>query len=134
VVANSIVCSFCGLKEESTSDLFFDCRIVWLVWVQCFSWLGVSSVVLIDPFTHFMQFCKARKSINSVMGSVWISVVSEIWCHRNKVIFKGGVVDHYEIFTLDQLKAWFWVTSKILSACFFFSDWCLTLLSCLNSI
>jgi len=55
-------------------------------------------------------------------------MVREIWCHRNKVIFKGGVVDHSEIFTLAQLKAWSWVTSKILLA------WCLALLSCLKSI
>jgi len=41
-------------------------------------------------------------------------MVREIWCHRNKDIFKGGVVDHSKIFTLAQLKAWSWVTLKYL--------------------
>jgi len=27
-----------------------------------------------------------------------------IWNHRNKVVFKEGVVDHEEIFSLAQLK------------------------------
>jgi len=40
-------------------------------------------------------------------------MVREIWCHRNKVFLKGGVVNHSEIFTLAQWKAWSWVTSKI---------------------
>jgi len=47
-------------------------------------------------------------------------MVSEIWCHRNKVIFKGGVMDHFEIFSFAQLKTWSWVTSKVPSACFSF--------------
>jgi len=134
VTTDVLVCCFCRLKEESTSHLLFDCKIAWLVWGQCSAWLGVSSTASIDPFAHFLQFCNVIKSFNSVLGSVWISMVREIWCHRNKVIFKGGVVDYSEIFTLAQLKAWSWVTSKIPSACFSFSDWCLAPLSCLKSI
>jgi len=34
------------------------------------------------------------------MNNVWIAVVSEIWIHRNNCLFKGGVVDHTEVFTL----------------------------------
>ena len=134
VMTDVLVYCFCRLKEESTSHLLFDCRIAWLVWVQCFAWLGVSSVVPIDPISHFTHICNAINPFISVLGSVWISMVRDIWCHRNKVIFKGGVVDHSEIFTLAQLKAWSWVTSKIPSACFSFSDWCLAPLSCLKSI
>ena len=59
----------------------------------------MSSVAPFDPIAHFMQFCNAPKPFNSVLESVRISMVSEIWRHRNNVIFKGGVVDHYEIFT-----------------------------------
>jgi len=31
-------------------------------------------------------------------------MVSEIWSHRNRIIFKGGVLDYSEIFSLAQLK------------------------------
>jgi len=114
---------FC--RDKKTSHLLFDCKIAWLIWVQCFEWLGVSSVAPINLIAHFTQFCNVKKPVNFILGSVWISVVSEIWWHRNKVIFKGGVVDHSEIFTLTQLKVWSWITSKILFTCFSFSDWCL---------
>jgi len=56
------------------------------------------------------------------MGNIWIAVVNEIWSHRNKIIFKDGVLDYSEIFSSAQLKVWSWITSKVLSACFSFSD------------
>jgi len=43
---------------------------------------------------------------------IWIGVVSEIWKHINNFVFKGDMVDVLELFTLVQLKVWFWVTSK----------------------
>jgi len=43
----------------------------------------------------------------------------------NKHIFKGGVIDHFEFFSLAQLKVWSWVTPKVPSVCFSFSHWCL---------
>jgi len=48
--------------------------------------------------------------------------------------FKGGVINHSEIFSLTQLKAWSWITSYFAYVCFFFSDWCLDPLTCLLSI
>jgi len=33
-----------------------------------------------------------------------VAIVSEIWSHRNKAVFRGGVVDAEEIFSLTQLK------------------------------
>jgi len=41
---------------------------------------------------------------------IWIGVVNEVWKHKNRVIFKGGVVDVVKVFVLAQLKAWTWVT------------------------
>ncbi|XP_068487140.1 uncharacterized protein [Phaseolus vulgaris] len=81
-------------------------RIVWLVWNHCLSWLGLVSAAPIDPFSNFLQLSlgKASASVNYVLGSVWIAVVWEIWIHRNKIIFNGGVVDHLEIFSMAQLK------------------------------
>jgi len=56
------------------------------------------------------------------MRNIWIAVVSEIWTHRNKIIFKSEVLDYSELFSLAQLKVWYWFSSKFPSACFFFSD------------
>jgi len=127
VVVKNIFCCLCGLKEESTNHMFFGCRIAWLVWNLCYTWLGVMSVAPHDSFSHLLQFntSNASKYVNLVLESVWISVVREIWSHRNKVIFNDRVVNHSEIFSLAQLKAWSWVTSKVPYACFSYSDWCL---------
>ena len=65
---------------------------------------------------------------------IWTTVVSELWKHRNNVIFKGGVVDGLEVIALVQVKAWSWNTSKSLSVFFSFSDWCLEPLVCMMMI
>jgi len=103
-------------------NLFFGCTIAWLVWNLWFEWLGLSSVVHHTSVSHFLQFNihEAPTSIHLILGSVWIAVVSEILRHRNKQIFKGGVIDHSKIFSMAQLKAWSLVTSKVPYACFSF--------------
>ena len=104
-----------------------------LVWNLCYAWLGVSLVDHLDPTSHFMQFklLDAPTSINLILGSIWVALVSDIWRHRNNCIYKGGVLDHFEIFSSAQLKVWSWVSSKFPSVCFSFSDWCLEPLVCI---
>jgi len=56
---------------------------------------------------------------------LWVAIVSEIWNHKNKVVFKGGVggvVDADEIFSLAQLKGWLWAKYKIKRTFFSYSD------------
>jgi len=122
------VCCFCREKEESTSHFFFECRVALLVWDLCYDWVGVKSVDHLESASHFLHFnlIGALATVNLDFGNIWIALVSEIWRHRNKHIFKGGVIDHFEIFSLAQLKVWSWVTSKVPSTCFSFSDWCLS--------
>jgi len=61
-----------------------------------------------DPLLIFFQFrlCNAPDSVNDVWGAILIVVISEMWKHRNNVIFKGGVVDCLELFVMIQLKVW----------------------------
>jgi len=47
-----------------------------------------------------------------VLGGIWVGIVSEIWNHRNNVVFKNGRVDLVEVFTMVQRKTWSWVTIK----------------------
>jgi len=102
----SNLCNLCRLSEESTKHLFFGCRVAWLIWNLCYDWLGMNLVDLIVPgsyFEHFKIF-DAPNSVNLIMGNIWIALVSEIWRHRNNCLFKGGVVDHTEVFYLAQVK------------------------------
>ena len=60
-----------------------------------------------------------------MLGGIWVGFVSEIWNHRNKVVFENGQVDLVEVFIVAQRKTWSWVTVKEKSATFSYSDWCL---------
>jgi len=53
---------------------------------------------------------------------MWIAIVLKVWSHKNKVVFKDGVVDADKIFSLAQLKGWLWAKYKIKRTFFSFSD------------
>jgi len=136
VTVDSTVCFFCREIEETTSNLFFECKVALLVWNLCYDWVGMKWANHLESASHFLHFnlIDAPAAINLAFGNIWITLVNDIWHHRNKHIFKGAVIDHSEIFSLAQLKVWSWVTSKDPLACFSFSDWCLDPLVCMFSI
>ena len=57
-------------------------------------------------------------------------MISEIWSHKNRIIFNRGVADEYEVFVLAQVKAWSWVSTNSRLVSFSYSDWCLAPLEC----
>jgi len=60
--------------------------------------------------------------VNLAWKGIWVAIVTEICNHRNKVIFNRGVVDDKEIFTLAQLKGWFWIKNKFKRVTFSYLD------------
>jgi len=101
-VVESSLCSLCRVEKESNSHLFFESSFLWLVWSRCFTWLGVQFVSHNDQLLNFSQFrlSNASASVNEVWGVIWTAVVSELWKHRNNVIFEWGVVDGLEVVAL----------------------------------
>ena len=89
-----------------------------------------------DINIYFQSFHLLSQSIkvNRVWEGMWVAIVSEIWNYRNKMVFKGRVVDHEEIFFLAQLKGWLWLKYKRLVTSFSFSDWNFLPLKCLRSL
>ena len=94
----------------------------------------MTSVDLSDSGSHFLHFilCNVLGYVNAAWGSVWVAIIDEIWKHKNNYIFKDGTINHFEIFSLAQLKTWSWTTSY--SVCVSFSHWCFDLLTCLMPI
>jgi len=45
IVVERLLCSLCGVEEETCRHLFFECRIAWTVWNYCLAWLGVMLVI-----------------------------------------------------------------------------------------
>jgi len=68
ITVESLLFCFCGVEEESCHHLFFECRIVWKIWSQCFAWLEVSFVSHNEPILNFHQFrmCNASATVNEV--------------------------------------------------------------------
>jgi len=95
VLVDSSTCGLCGLANESCCHLFFDCSFARRVWGLCHRWLGVSVAPHIQPkcnFHHFRLSC-ASETVNIVWTTFWVEVVSELWKHRNNIIFNRGVGD-----------------------------------------
>ena len=55
-----------------------------------------------EPKKHYEGFRLngVRESVNQIWGGVWITVVGELWYPRNMRIFRGGRLNHFEIFTM----------------------------------
>ena len=71
---------------------------------------------------------------NVTWKGMWVAIVWEIWHHRNKVVFKNGIVDSEEIFYLAQIKGWSWAKFRNSGVIFSMSDWFLNLKSCIKSL
>jgi len=134
IVVDNLLCCLCGKDDESHCHLFFDCRFDWLVWCLCFEWLGVTFVIHSDPVSNFIQFgmCNASGQVNEFWRVIWVGVVSEIWKHRNNVIFNWRKVDVSEVFVMVQVKVWSLIYSKSRFMMFSYSNWCLDPVVCMR--
>jgi len=52
--------------------------------------------------SNFSQFglCNASGLVNEFWGVIWVGVMSEIWKHKNNVIFNKGKADASEVITM----------------------------------
>jgi len=100
------LCLLCQDGVESTDHLFNTCIVVQQVWDQCDRWIGKVGVRHQATHVNFQSFCLLgqKQSVNRAWKGLWIAIISEVWSHKNKVVFKGGVVDANKIFSLAQLK------------------------------
>jgi len=80
VVVDNLLCCFCGEKEETTSHLFLECKIIWLVWSNCYDWVWLKLTDHLEPISHFLHlnFFNAPTTVHLTFGNTWIALVSEI--------------------------------------------------------
>jgi len=104
--------------------LFVTYKVAQNVWDQCERWVGNVTVRHESIKAHFLSFClmTRRHSVNVAWKGMWVAIVTELWNHRNKVVFNRGVVDPMEIFTLGQLKGWLWFKHKFKGCTFSYLD------------
>jgi len=63
---------------------------------------------------------------------MWVAIIRDIWLHRNRIVFKNGIVDCEEICYLVQIKGWSWAKYRNPGIHFSISDWYLSPESCLT--
>jgi len=103
---------------------------------MCNRWVEVSTAHHNQLKAHFQQFdvLTLNSKGNKLWKGVWVSIIRNIWDHRNKIVFRQGKVDVEEIFTMAQLNAWTWIKYKIDKVNFSYSDWILCPIQCLHSV
>jgi len=74
--------------------------VVQQVWDKSDRWIGKVGVRHQVTHVNLQSFVGQKLSVNRAWKGVWVAVVSKIWSYRNKVVFKGGIVDADEIFSL----------------------------------
>jgi len=127
---------FISRWDETSQHLISSCKVSQKVWDYCKRWIRNVTVRHKDITSHFQNFHLTSHSnrVNSVWKGMWVAIVSEIWSHRNKVVFRGGIVDVEEIFSLAQLKGWLWIKYNLKCNSVSYSDWHFSPIKCLLSV
>ncbi|KAL8476373.1 hypothetical protein ACS0TY_028883 [Phlomoides rotata] len=67
----------CEKKEETGNHVFFECEVAHKIWMCCFEWLGIATVLHSDPcvslLAHSYMF-KGNKSRQKTVA-IWLCVV-----------------------------------------------------------
>lgn len=84
------------------------------VWSNIFTWLGANVDLQFDVVSNFMKLGglikgKRRKGIKHL---IWAVVVWKIWTARNKVLFKGEVVNVKSIINSIIYTSWGWFVAR----------------------
>lgn len=87
VSSNSWLCPLCNQVEETTTHVFFSCRVAESVWKTIYSRGSLATVLPFFPRENFWQKpCTA----GSMWNSIWCFVKCHIWNFRNENIFVGS--------------------------------------------
>lgn len=54
--SNQALCPFCGIELETSSHLFFTCKVTWQIWMKCMAWWKVMSPIHPSPSKMIMSW------------------------------------------------------------------------------
>lgn len=119
-------CVLCDEAEESGRHIFFECKVSHEIWMRCYKWLGISTVLHSRSFSNLfahIRIFRVKKDTNLSMA-IWLCVVWLIWKGMNALILEGAVFSIDK--TVEELKArlWSWCYVKCIGfSGFSFNDW-----------
>jgi len=103
---SSTLCPLCNMEDETIQHVLFEYVVSRKVWSNCHRWIGIEFVRPNTTVHHFMNFnwFRCNNKVNTVWKGTLITIVWEIWKHRNNVVFKCGVVDATKLLSWHDLK------------------------------
>ncbi|KAL6518068.1 hypothetical protein OROMI_033769 [Orobanche minor] len=123
---SNMKCVLCGVNDESGKHFFFECSISYKVWMECFKWLGLSTVMQSNSFSNLIRNSRLLRGVQGrkVVVTLWSCIVWRLWKSRNDVIFNDA--DFCLDVVVEDIKArlWSWCfVKKIGCSSFSFRDW-----------
>lgn len=111
-------CVFCGQQEETTRHIFFECSVSYKVWMDCFKWLGISTVLQSRPCSNLIAHRRALK------GKRGKKFAASIWKGRNAIIVNNSVFSGEKCVDEIKNRLWCWFSVKEVRCLnFSYSDW-----------
>jgi len=103
VQLETYICPLCKKTNETIQHLFINCVVVW---DACERWIGTAIIRHYSILSHYHHFClpMLTKNGNHLWKIMWVTIVTKTWAHRNKVVFRNGIVDNVEIFSLAHIR------------------------------
>ncbi|XP_022040041.1 uncharacterized protein LOC110942577 [Helianthus annuus] len=105
ILVGDTLCPRCGMCEESTIHLLWDCFFAKSVWWEIFIWLKIPFPVQVSSFQQILGVALGMNGSNrwkKLIGAIMQVAAWEIWKARNEKIFKERNV-HF-IRTADVIK------------------------------
>lgn len=63
------MCVFCLERGEDLNHMLISCAFAWKVWMCCYIWLGLSTVLTEEPKAHFHQHSHLFQLVADSVGS-----------------------------------------------------------------
>jgi len=125
VFLNNVNCVMCGEQGDTINHLLFTCKVATKIWNMCNKWTGNLGVSYNQIQAHFEHFHLLELNLkgNMLWKGVWIAIVWTLWNHRNNIIFRNGIPDPKEIFSLTQVRVWEWLKNKMTNINFVVKIW-----------
>lgn len=134
---HDLCCRLCFDETESTTHLFFNCRVAKDVCKRTAIWIEISLSEYLEGFKHYKDFSGwvTGKKYKKVNNPVWLAVLWCLWSLRNFILFKEDVLYVDKVLNHIKCLSWGWFICKAGRAtCLVISDWWTNPLICLKSI
>lgn len=132
----NLQCPLCREEHEMPSYLIFSCKIIYQVWLHCYTWIGGQLALPQTCCKHFWQHFGAipREQVRKLWVIIHLATILSLWLHGNEVVFKDQQPCGHEVMKRIMLRLWIWIKAKNPGAHFSYHDQKIQPLLCLKTL